>query len=262
MEKQTPDFEEAKEEKQPAQTEAGEAEFGEKTLAESEPFELEQAFRQVIKNTEEEPESSKTKTEASRDYSNSFNLFADIFYGVLVAPRQTMLILSDQRKFPPSAINMSMAIFFVTLALSMTAWLRFKPQAALASAGAGLTFTISGLLNWISISVVLYYLNIFLRGKLKFANALIACAWAFLPFLFFPPVLCFKKALGPAFPLLASFPATWFLILLFITFQSALRTTTFKLSLILIVLPPLLFGVYTFWLFLAFGLTAIQLLSR
>ncbi len=102
MEKQTPDFEEAKEEKQPAQTEAGEAEFGEKTLAESEPFELEQAFRQVIKNTEEEPESSKTKTEASRDYSNSFNLFADIFYGVLVAPRQTMLILSDQRKFPPA----------------------------------------------------------------------------------------------------------------------------------------------------------------
>ncbi|HMW89649.1 MAG TPA: Yip1 family protein [Candidatus Obscuribacter sp.] len=256
----------------------------EKRIVDSKPFELELAFRQVLREPEGKVETNTNKSvqlpaeeeaqtqvqalpepgegQKKSQYENSFNLFADIFYGVLVAPRQTMLILSDQTKYPCTAGNIAQSGFFVIMVLSMTGWLRFKADSIQASVGSGLMFTLSGALNWFFMAVVLYYLSIFMRGRLKLGNALIATAWSFLPFIFFAPVLCFRTLLGNFFPLLAMMPALWFLFLLFVTFQASLRTSIPKLSLILIVVPPLFAFVYIFWLVVAFGSLFIQILPR
>ncbi len=260
--------EEAKEEN--PQTELEILPDPEKRIIDSKPFELELAFRQVLKEpqgkvepaAEPSPEKPEEPPKKSQDYENSFNLFADIFYGVLVAPRQTMLILSDQTKYPCTAGNIAQAGFFVIMVLSMTGWLRFKADSIQASVGSGLMFTLSGALNWFFMAVVLYYLSIFMRGRLKLGNALIATAWSFLPFIFFAPVLCFRSLLGNFFPLLAMMPALWFLFLLFVTFQASLRTSIPKLSLILIVVPPLFAFVYIFWLVVALGSLVMQILPR
>lgn len=255
-----------------------EEQLGEKTISEVEPFELEMALKQVIRESgaplEETPETpvtnrneggatepDKAKVEKKGDYENSFNLFADIFYGVLVAPRQTMLILSNGSKYPPNAGHISQAIFFVVLVLSMIAWLRFRFDAP-STAGSVLAFAVSGACNWICVAFLLYYLSIFLRSRLRLGNAIIATAWSFLPLIFLAPLYCFKHALGPLFFLLATLPVYWFLFLLWTTFHAALKTTHFKLGLILIVVPPLLAFVYLFWVGLSLVTLILQILPK
>lgn len=248
---------------------------GVKTISEVEPFELEMALKQVIRESGApldvapeppvkqggEPEPDKVKVEKKGDYENSFNLFADIFYGVLVAPRQTMLILSNGSKYPPNAGHISQAIFFVVLVLSMVAWLRFRFDAP-STAGSVLAFAVSGACNWICVAFLLYYLSIFLRSRLRLGNAIIATAWSFLPLIFLAPLYCFKHALGPLFFLLATLPVYWFLFLLWTTFHAALKTTHFKLGLILIVVPPLLAFVYLFWVGLSLVTLILQILPK
>jgi hypothetical protein len=56
--------------------------------------------------------------------------------------------------------------------------------------------------------------------------------------------------------------AMWFLYLLFAAFQSALKTSALKMSLIVIVVPPLFAAVYLFWMGLALFSLGMQLLPR
>lgn len=254
-----------------AQTASEQEPLGEKTISEVEPFELELALKQVIRESgaplEVEtaapsvPVPDKANPEKKSAYENSFNLFADIFYGVLVAPRQTMLILSNGAKYPPNAGHVSQAIFFVVLVISMIAWLRFRFETP-STAGSVLAFAISGTCNWICVAFLLYYLSIFLRSRLRLGNAIIATAWSFLPLIFLAPLYCFKHALGPLFFLLATLPVYWFLFLLWTTFHAALKTTHFKLGLILIVVPPLLAFVYLFWVGLSLVTLILQVLPK
>ncbi|MBP9093216.1 hypothetical protein KBI23_19500 [bacterium] len=241
-----------------------------KRISESNPRELELAFRQVLIQTPKAGESSQADplVEAapaeepsegkSRDiYKNGFTLWADIFYGVLVAPRQTMMILSDSSRFPTNFANFSSAAMLVVLALSITAFLKIKPDNASASLLNSSLFIVSGLSYWVTLSCILYYLSIWLRGhRLTFGNAFIATGWAFLPFAFFAPIACLRHT--PLFFVLATIPAFWFIALQWIAFQTSLRTSTIKLALILLVVPPVLALVYIFWI----GLAGISLISQ
>ena len=242
----------------------------EKRISESNPRELELAFRQVLIQTPKAGASSQadplveagpaeeTTEGKSRDiYKNGFTLWADIFYGVLVAPRQTMMILSDSSRFPSNFANFSSAAMLVVLALSITAFLKIKPDNAAVSVLNSSLFVVSGLGYWVTLSCILYYLSIWLRGhRLTFGNAFIATGWAFLPFAFFAPVACMRHT--PLFFLLATIPAFWFIALEWIAFQTSLRTSTIKLALILLVVPPVLALVYIFWI----GLASISIISQ
>lgn len=241
-----------------------------KRISESNPRELELAFRQVLIQTAKAGDSSQADplVEAapaeeasegkSRDiYKNGFTLWADIFYGVLVAPRQTMMILSDSSRFPTNFANFSSAAMLVVLVLSITAFLKIKPDNAAASVLNCSLFVVSGLAYWVTLSCILYYLSIWLRGhRLTFGNAFIATGWAFLPFAFFAPIACMRHT--PLFFILATIPAFWFIALQWIAFQTSLRTSTIKLALILLVVPPVLALVYIFWI----GLASFSLISQ
>lgn len=213
-----------------------------------------------IEEAAQEHQSGTPAADGDKNYENSFNLFADIFYGVLVAPKQTMLVLGDSKRFAPSAGHIAQAGFLAVLALSTTGWLRFKLNHAPETAAGSLFFVLSGLGDWLVISLILFYLSIFMRGhRLTPGNALITVGWCFLPFFFFAPVACFKGLFGQSFLYFATIPAFWFLYLLWTAFQAALRTSTAKLALLLIAVPPLVVFVYLFWISLSAVLLLLQL---
>lgn len=253
-----------------AERQIEDANLREKRLSESQPFELEMAFKQVLKDPQAKPEEplaegaeqTKAEVKSSAEYTRSANLFADIFYGVLVAPRQTMQILSDGKKYPATFHHLTQSIFFMTLVLSLVGWLRFKLDRVADTAVSSLVFTLSGIELWFVLAVILYYLGSFARVKVRFGNALVSIAWAFLPVLFFTPIMCFKKLLGLGIMLPGMVVAMWFLYLLFAAFQSALKTSALKMSLIVIVVPPLFAFVYLFWMGLAVFSLGMQLLPR
>jgi hypothetical protein len=216
--------------------------------------------RSGIEEAAQELKSGTPTGDGDKNYENSFNLFADIFYGVLVAPKQTMLVLGDSKRFAPSAGHIAQAGFLAVLALSTTGWLRFKLNHAPETAAGSLFFVLWGLGDWLVISLILFYLSIFMRGhRLTPGNALITVGWCFLPFFFFAPVACFKGLFGQSFLYFATIPAFWFLYLLWTAFQAALRTSTAKLALLLIAVPPLVVFVYLFWISLSAVLLLVQL---
>jgi len=244
-----------------------------KRISESDPRELEQAFRQVLIQTPREGQQAveadplvdleitgaheQSSGKARGVYKNRFNLWADIFYGVLVAPRQTMLILSDSTRFPASLGNLAGAALLVVLAIASPAFLRFRADGSSQSMLACFVFLFSGMGYWVTLSCILYYLSIFLRGhRLSFGNAFIATGWAFLPFAFFGPVACLRHT--PLFFFVAALPALWFVALQWIAFQTSLRTTGIKLTLICLVVPPIITLIYLFWVGLACFATLSQ----
>lgn len=140
-----------------------------KRISESNPRELELAFRQVLNQPEKgSPASSVAAAENESEneavekkesaYKNGFNRWADIFYGVLVAPRQTMMILSDSSRFPPTASHIGGAVLLVLAALIITASLKLKV------ATVALTYFFTTFASWFTLTLILYYLSIWMRG--------------------------------------------------------------------------------------------------
>lgn len=260
-----------------------------KRLEDAEPEELAQALKQVFSGEEKvesktyDPERKKKtleldrhdqdyddahkahpQAEAKSGYTNPFALFADIFYGVLIAPRQTLRILSDSSKFPPTPGNLFLTFLLVSGALLLPASIKIG-SAANSTEGIfkGLAFIFGNMFNWVMLAAVLYYLSIWLRGnRLSPGNAFIATGWAYLPFAFFAPVACFKSALGGGFMALACIPALWFIALQWLAFQTSLRTSTIKLAMIALVVPPVFCLVYLFWIGLAVCSLLGQLISH
>ena len=255
-----------------------------KRLSDTEPEELAQALRHVFNHGENSSEAlsqgdfsrraAQTSTYSADDcseaaplakarsgYKNPFSLFADVFYGVLVAPQQTLSILSDRSKFPPTAANLLLTLAFVLFTVGLPA--AIKALGSADNLDKALAFILGNLTNWSVLSFILYYLGSSMRShKLTLGNAFIATGWAFLPFAFFAPVACFKGVLGSAFIFLACLPTIWFLALQWIAFRSALRVSNFKLALIALVVPPILCLVYLFWIGMAAFSVISQLLSH
>jgi len=207
---------------------------------------------------------SAPQAEAKSGYSSPFALFADIFYGMLIAPRQTLFILSDSKKFPPSLANLFLTFVLVLGVLMLPAGIKIG---AAADSGEGiikaLGFVTGNLLNWLVLAFILYYLSIWLRGnRLSVGNSFIATGWAYLPFAFFAPIACFKTALGNNFLALAVIPAVWFILLQWLAFQTSLRTSTIKMAMIALVVPPVFCLVYLFWIGLAVCSLMAQILSH
>jgi len=207
---------------------------------------------------------SAPQVEAKSGYSSPFALFADIFYGMLIAPRQTLFILSDSKKFPPSLANLFLTFVLVLGVLMLPAGIKIG---AAADGGEGtikaLGFITGNMLNWLVLAFILYYLSIWLRGnRLSVGNAFIATGWAYLPFAFFAPIACFKTALGHNFLALAVIPAVWFILLQWLAFQTSLRTSTIKMAMIALVVPPVFCLVYLFWIGLAVCSLMAQILSH
>lgn len=172
--------------------------------------------------------------------------WANIFYGVLVAPSQTMSILCDSTLFPPNRANCVGALLILALALALAA----ACQLVQGSMGAFIACSLAGLGSWIYLSTTLYY---FCHGKggdkISFLGAAIAIAWSYLPFLFTGIGECYKGFLGQYAFLSSLLPVLWFITLVFSVFKSALKISHRRLTLLAFTVPPLLLLSLGFWLF-------------
>ena len=184
--------------------------------------------------------------------------FVSLFYGTLTAPRSTFAKISSSLSTPAQNKIWLSALAMIFIATAVPATLKASNAE---SSMRVLGFFISNLTAWSVLSLTLYYLS-FTAGahKLSGKTAFSIVAWAFLPFIFFAPVACFKGILGGrvSFSGLACLPTIWFLILLWVAFQTALRISKTRMALMAIVVPPVLTLIYFFWV----GLAIFSLLSQ
>jgi hypothetical protein len=117
--------------------------------------------------------------------------WADVFYGVLVAPGQTMRVLSDASQYKPT----DTAVLFSLATVLTSSWIAsFGASGGDAGVAAqvGISIcTLLGVLWWVGFSLLLFVLSRLCRSsKHNLASALIATGWAFVPVYFINPAKC------------------------------------------------------------------------
>ncbi|MBC7998644.1 MAG: YIP1 family protein [Leptolyngbya sp.] len=175
--------------------------------------------------------------------------WADVFYGVLVAPKQTMDILADDDRYKSdqSAILFSLSTVILSSLIAGAAAAHgnfdFGGQVRI------IFCLFSSLFCWAVLSGLLYLIARIVRSSHRNpSSAFIVSGWTFLPLFFVPPVLTFLSY--PAIGWLLSFLLlAWILLLQCIAFSSVLNYSA-KRMIALVVGVPVLYKL----LFLA-GLT-------
>jgi hypothetical protein len=182
--------------------------------------------------------------------------FVTLFSGIVSAPQTTFAKINSSFSLSSAKKLWLSSLAMIFLASALPAVLKASsPEGTIRAIG----FFLSNLTAWSVLSLTLYYLS-FTQGarRLTAKNAFCTVAWAFLPFIFFAPVACFKGILGGGFMLLACLPTLWFLALLWLGFKTALQINTVRMALMLIVVPPILCTIYFFWI----GLAVFSLISQ
>ena len=186
--------------------------------------------------------------------------FVPLFYGTIVAPRSVFAKISSPLSSSAQGKIWLSALAMIFIASALPAVLKaLSPEGSVRAVG----FFLSNLTAWSVLSMTLYYLSFTSNAqRLSCKTAFSTVAWAFLPFIFFAPVACFKGILGGGFILLACLPTIWFLILLWLAFKTALRISKTRMALMAIVVPPVLCLIYFFWVGLAIFSVLSQVLAR
>lgn len=120
--------------------------------------------------------------------------WADVFYGVLVAPGQTMRVLSDDALYKSNET----AVLFALATVLTSSWLASfgasgGDSGSLAQVGITLC-TFLGVLLWAGISLMLFVLSrLCCSPKHNLGSAFIVTGWAFVPVYFINPVKCLSS---------------------------------------------------------------------
>jgi len=149
--------------------------------------------------------------------------WADVFYGVLVAPAQTMRILSDDSQYKSNDI----AVLFALATVLTSSWIASFG----ASGGDGgvtaqlavIVCTFLGVLFWVGISTLLFLLSRLCRSpKHNIGSAFIVTGWAFVPVYFINPAKCLSSIpfLGAA---IVVGLLVWMFVLQWLAFASMLN---------------------------------------
>lgn len=189
--------------------------------------------------------------------SSFWQRWADTFYGVITAPISTFDRLADSDN-DQTKTGLLGAFMCVAIGMGLTAFIRFNPhdQSSILNVAG---FFFGGLTNWLFLSYILVLASAVLNRRIKFSTALTVTGWGFLPFVFFPPLGLFKHV-KVLFILLATLPAFWLLFLQWQAFKSSLKLSAPKLIALIIIVPPILFFVYVFWVGLALGILVAEFL--
>lgn len=180
----------------------------------------------------------------------NLNQWADIFFGLLVAPNRTILILTDDVALGADWRTVSGAMITVLLAHAVAA-----AQEICAGKSVSLPILISvefqALVMWLALSAILHIVCGWISKRdLSLSNSLVSVGWAFMPLIFCGPVSCFRS-LGFAYNFLAPIPYLWMIFLQWLVFNHALRIDSVRMFALLVLGPPLFLITYFFWLFVA-----------
>lgn len=171
---------------------------------------------------------------------NALSQWANVFYGVLVAPVQTMSVMADSTKYKTDGIAVASA-FAVVLTSCMASAIGASAGSIGVFAQLGIAFcTLSGLLYWSAFSILL---SLFCRfvpsSNQQTSAAFVVTGWAFLPIYFINTAKCFFSV--PTFGwFLMTLLIVWFIAMQCVAVQSLLKIS-FKPMFSLLVGIPLLY---------------------
>lgn len=174
------------------------------------------------------------------DASRTNRRFIDTVYAVLMAPDRTMEILCDANRHLPDRSNLLAASLIAIIA------------SGIAASGLGqYMYFVTGLMAWfLTANLFCLASKIFGNRTTQFATAMIASAWAMLPWIFIGPLSCFKTLPHSHLPvgLLIFACISWSFVLQIIALKHCLGTNTARTIAIVTAAPFAIISGAIFWL--------------
>lgn len=165
--------------------------------------------------------------------------WADVFYGVLVAPQQTMAVLADNSLYKSDGaafVCAALTVFTSSLLSIIGACggdMSFKSQLCIV---AGLFFAVA---NWTMLSSLLYLIARIVSAPNKnIGSAFVVVGWAYLPIYFINPIKCLSSV--PVFGVLTVFALIgWMIFLECVAYKSVLNFNCKRTIALFIAVPVL-----------------------
>lgn len=173
--------------------------------------------------------------------------WANIFYGILIAPATTLDVLANPLRYRADSKGVLGAISAVFLCALLEGFAQSCFDTQPLALSVSITF-VSDLVTWIMLAVFLAVWARCLKRETKFSSALVVTGWAFVPLIFKAPLACYVLASKSTMVFLLVLPVIWFFILELIAYDSILKMGKARTLGIVVLLPPILFFACLFWL--------------
>ncbi len=184
--------------------------------------------------------------------ASGVNQWADIFYGLLVAPVRTMRVLTEDESLAANNQTVYGALIMVVLANAISGAVDASVIGTSPSLAILLSAVFQGLVMWLALSAILHIVCGWVsKHEVSLRTALICVGWAFMPLIFVGPMSCFRS-LGLVYNFLAIVPVLWMLYLQWLVFDHSLAVGPVRMFALLVLGPPLFLLTYLFWLSFAF----------
>jgi hypothetical protein len=165
--------------------------------------------------------------------------WADVFYGVLVAPGQTMNVLADTSQYKSDGMAFVLA-FITVITSSLVAAVGASGGDMGVIAQLGVAFCmLFGVLVWSGLSLLLFVLSRLVRSpNHDLGSAFVVTGWAFVPVYFINPAKCLLSV--PLIGWLVVIALVlWMFILQWIAYQSMLKFSRKRMIALVFGLPVL-----------------------
>ncbi|HEY9731439.1 MAG TPA: YIP1 family protein [Drouetiella sp.] len=185
---------------------------------------------------------------ATSNSTNEINQWADIFYGLLVAPIRTIEILTDDEALGATYKTVLGAAVIVLLANGISGCVDAGTSGVRPTLPVLISAEFQGIVMWIALSALVHIICGWVSKRdVSFTTSLVGVGWAFMPLVFAAPLSCFRF-LGIFYNLLAAIPILWMVYLQWLVFNHSLSIASVKMFALLVLGPPLFIITYLFWL--------------
>jgi hypothetical protein len=184
--------------------------------------------------------------------TNEINQWADIFYGLLVAPIRTIEILTDDEALGATYKTVLGAAVMVLLANGISGCVDAATSGVRPDFAILFSVEFQAIVMWLALSALVHIICGWVsKREVAFSTSLVGVGWAFMPLVFAAPMSCFRT-LGIVYNLLAAIPILWMCYLQWLVFNHSLAIGSVKMFALLVLGPPLFIITYFFWLSAAF----------
>jgi hypothetical protein len=204
----------------------------------------------------QEPEALPSQADQAARVVNESIGWANIFYGLIIAPVTTLNVLANPRIYRVDRQGVMGVLALVVLCGLIESFAQAALDRQQPLANCVLAAFANDCLTWLILSAILLAWAALLKTETSFRTALIVTGWAYVPLIFKAPIVCFGLAATGFAQILLVLPVLWFFILELIAFDAVLKLGKVKTFGIVILLPPMLIIACLFWC-LFWAITAV-----
>ena len=184
--------------------------------------------------------------------TSELNQWADIFYGLLVAPIRTIEVLTDDDALGATAKTVLGAAVMVLLANGISGCVDAANSGARPTLPILISVEFQAIVMWLALSALVHIICGWVsKREVAFSTSLVGVGWAFMPLVFAAPMSCFRS-FGIVYDLLAAIPILWMCYLQWLVFNHSLAIGSVRMFALLVLGPPVFICTYLFWLTVAF----------